>query len=108
MMTSRGTKRVRSLRLNPTIAVAPGNAHGGAGFSTPRRVWTRPRRGGNVCLPDRASTRRRTVSRTTDRRRFLRTGLAGAALLAAGRLLPAAEKEPMLKKAVKYGMIKIK
>jgi L-ribulose-5-phosphate 3-epimerase len=48
------------------------------------------------------------VSHRTDRRRFLQTGLAGAALLAAGRLVPADDKSPKLKKAVKYGMIKIK
>jgi L-ribulose-5-phosphate 3-epimerase len=48
------------------------------------------------------------VSHRTDRRCFLQTGLAGAALLAAARLLPADDKAPKLKKAVKYGMIKTK
>src|SRR4051794_17298275 len=42
-----------------------------------------------------------------DRRRFLEASLAGAACLAAGRLR-AADKEPKLKKAVKFDMIRTK
>lgn len=46
------------------------------------------------------------MSHLTDRRRFLQTGLAAAALLSAGRFLPAADaKPPRFKKAVKYDMI---
>jgi len=42
-----------------------------------------------------------------NRRHFLQSSLAGAAVLASGRLSAAEEKKPKLKKAVKYGMIKI-
>ncbi len=42
---------------------------------------------------------------TTNRRAFVRTGLAGAALLAAGRLPAEAARKPKLRKAVKYAMI---
>ncbi len=46
------------------------------------------------------------MSTKIDRRDFVRTGLAGAALLAAGLDLRAAEtKKPKLRKAVKYAMI---
>jgi hexulose-6-phosphate isomerase len=47
------------------------------------------------------------MTTTIDRRTFLRSTLATTAALAAGTL-PAAEGKPKLKKAVKYGMIKIK
>jgi hexulose-6-phosphate isomerase len=43
-----------------------------------------------------------------DRRHFLKTGAASAALLAGSPLSAAEEKKPKLKKAVKYDMIKIK
>ena len=43
-----------------------------------------------------------------DRRRFLQASAAGAALLAGGALSAAEAKNPKLKKAVKYDMIKIK
>jgi hexulose-6-phosphate isomerase len=47
------------------------------------------------------------MSTTTDRRAFVRTGLAGAVLLTASRSLPGEgeKKKPKLKKAVKYAMI---
>ena len=45
------------------------------------------------------------MSTTTSRRAFVRTGLAGAAVLASGHLLHAEDRKPKLKKAVKYGMI---
>src|SRR4051794_9977673 len=47
------------------------------------------------------------MSDPIDRRRFLGQGLAGAALLAAGPALGAAN-EPKLKKAVKFEMIRTK
>jgi hexulose-6-phosphate isomerase len=42
-----------------------------------------------------------------DRRGFLHAGLVGAAVLASGQALAAEKKKPKLKKAVKYGMIRI-
>lgn len=48
------------------------------------------------------------MSSRTNRRCFLQTTVAGTALLAIGRFLPAADaNEPRLKKAVKFGMIRI-
>ncbi|HEY7310578.1 MAG TPA: TIM barrel protein [Gemmataceae bacterium] len=43
-----------------------------------------------------------------DRRRFLKSTLATTAVLTAGGAVAAEEKKPKLKKALKYGMIKIK
>jgi hexulose-6-phosphate isomerase len=48
------------------------------------------------------------MSTPVDRRRFLHTGLTGAALLAAGVAPAAPQRKPKLKKAVKYGMIGIR
>src|SRR5262245_35830415 len=77
-----------------------------------RRHWTGAVGDGNVCVFEPASagsTRRNTVTHPIDRRRFLHGSLAGAALLATELRLSAADaKEPRLKKAVKYAMIKTK
>jgi hexulose-6-phosphate isomerase len=49
-----------------------------------------------------------TMTSDIDRRRFLKSTLATTAVLTAGGAVAAEEKKPKLKKALKYGMIKIK